>query len=93
MPLAPVVSIRGKKQKAGGFESGRGRGVGGGDGEFSLETSREAERGRAGVGMQTPGQESGRTSELNGGAVQALHFPEVLYLREEAGEAGEKTLE
>lgn len=43
--------------------------------------------------MQAPGQDSGRTSELNGGAVQALHFPEVLYLREEAGEAGEKTLE
>ena len=56
MPLARVVSVRGKKQKTGGFESGRGWGVGSGDGEFSLETSRETEQGRAGVGMQTPGQ-------------------------------------
>lgn len=30
---------------------------------------------------------------MNGGAVQALDFLEVLYGREEAGEAGEKTLE
>lgn len=56
MPLARVVSVRGKKQKPGGFESGGGRGVGSGGGEFSLETYRGTEQGRAGVGMQTPGQ-------------------------------------